>query len=255
MGPWWCTSVVTAVLPRQERDLQVACSPLSAQEVEEAFRFCKCASFFLVFTQTPWLFRLMYQVIAALKCDRFSQISLAKSFLIRGIWQVLPRWAQALNIQMRSESCKTTLCPDRPYLVSGDEQRNAFWPELAKLPPQLWGPMTHSENRIYLLDGANVVPQSTGICIVWEYTSKVTLRGNHWTVEQTSLLRTFKDNTAKVLKWYETVVCKSIFWHWRDTGALWSDWRTCLLQSSSIHCFQLKFNLVYPSSSKRKFKI
>jgi len=50
--------------------------------------------------------------------------------------------------------------------VSGDEQRNAFWPEHAKLPPQLWSPMTHLENRIYLLDGANLVPQSTGICLV-----------------------------------------------------------------------------------------
>lgn len=29
-------------------------------------------------------------------------------------------------------------CPDKSYHVPGDEQRNVFWPELAKLPPQLY---------------------------------------------------------------------------------------------------------------------
>lgn len=81
----------------------------------------------------------VYQVITALKCDYSSQIYLARGFLLRGklsgLAQVSPS-SKYSNVW--SGCCKSMLCPDKSYHVSGDEQRNVFWPELAKLPPQLY---------------------------------------------------------------------------------------------------------------------
>lgn len=71
--------------------------------------------------------------------------------------QALPRWAQALSIQMWSGCCKSMLCPDKSYHVPGNEQRNVFWPELAKLPPQLY-----SIN--YLLGKWNMLLGSCRLC-------------------------------------------------------------------------------------------
>lgn len=137
----------------------------------------------------------VYQVITALKCDYSSQIYLARGFLLsEASCQALPRWAQALNIQTWSGCCKSVLCPDKPYHVSGDEQRNLFWPEPANLPPQLYI-LNYSFGKWNTILGSCKLcpPKHRNLCLRiyrWGFHLPLSVppssspRENHWTVDQ-----------------------------------------------------------------------
>lgn len=161
----------------------------------------------------------VYQVITALKCDYSSQIYLARGFFLRGKLSGLAQVSPSSKYSnMPLGCCKSMLCPDKSYHVSGDEQRNVFWPGLAKLPPQLCS-LNYSLGKQNTIFGACKLCPPKHKNPVSKNTSKLppvfvsnpplpSTRENRWIVDQvlseTLLLWTFKGKMAKLLKYCKT---------------------------------------------------
>lgn len=105
---------------------------------------------------------------------------------LSGLAQVSPNSKYS---NMWSGCCKSMLCPDKSYHVPGDEQRNVFWPELAKLPPQHYSLNYSLGRRNTVFGWCRLFPQSTGIwCLrIYARLPRAFVRWNSWNVNFLSL--------------------------------------------------------------------
>lgn len=152
------------------------------------------------------------------------QSNLALRGKLSGLAQVSPNSKYS---NMWWGCCKSMLCPDKSYHVPGDEQRNVFWPELAKLPPQLYS-LNYSLGKWNSFWIMQTDSQSTGIWCLricarlppafqWSLHKK-----NHWIVDQvlseTLVLQNFKNQTVKFYS--VRLACKLLSLHSRGIWAL-----------------------------------